>query len=315
MSENESNTGVIMTVAGPILPDQMGFTLPHEHVMSTFGAEPARYPDYPIDKLVEVVLPYLEKMKTLGCQTLLDCTAAFFGRHPELLKRISQESGMQILTNTGYYAAANDRYVPLHALSETADQIAARWRREWSDGIDETGVRPGFIKTAVDTGPLSELDRKLILAAIRTHKETGLTIQTHTGNNLEAARFILELLQAEQVHPSAWVWVHAHQAGEPTALVEAARLGAWISFDGLSEASAEHILKLLEGMRSEKLLRRMLLSHDGDSYCLGEFRPYEYILTDFSKRLLEKGFTPLEIERMTVINPKRAFTVQVRQVE
>ena len=35
--------GKIMTVSGPIAPDEMGFTLPHEHVMSTFGAESARF--------------------------------------------------------------------------------------------------------------------------------------------------------------------------------------------------------------------------------------------------------------------------------
>jgi phosphotriesterase-related protein len=56
-----------------------------------------------------------------------------------------------------------------------------------------------------------------------------------------------------------------------------------------------------------------LLSHDGDSYCLGNFRPYDYLLTHFNKTLLASGFTPLEIERMTVSNPARAFTVQVRQ--
>ena len=314
MSETKPGSGMIMTVTGPIAPDQMGFTLPHEHVMSAFGAEPARQPDYPIDEVLGTVLPYLIKVKKLGCQTLFDCTTAYFGRDPGLLRRISLKSGMQIVTNTGYYAAAQDRYVPSQAWDQEAEEIAAGWVQEWTDGINGTGVRPGFIKTAVDDGPLSEIDRKLVRAAILAHKQTGLTIQTHTGNNPETASAILGMLAAEKVQPSAWVWVHAHQLEDAAVLIEAARLGAWVSFDGVSADSAGHILKLLESMRAEDLLRHVLLSHDGDSYCQGSFRPYEYILTDFCKILLEKGFTPLEIERLTVTNPRRAFTVEARLV-
>jgi phosphotriesterase-related protein len=283
--------------------------------MSAFGAEPARHADYPVEEVLGIVLPYLIKLKDLGCQTLLDCTTAYFGRDPDLLRRISVKSGMQILTNTGYYAAAQDRYVPSQAWDEEAEAIAAGWVREWTDGIDETGVRSGFIKTAVDEGPLSEIDRKLVRAAILAHKQTGLTIQTHTGNNPNTAREILHMLEAERVHPSAWVWVHAHQLENAAALIDAARLGAWISFDGLSADSAGHILKLLAAMQSEGLLRHVLLSHDGDSYCLGSFRSYDYLLTEFSRSLLENGFSPLEIERMTVTNPMRAFTIKIRQIQ
>ena len=314
MEQTKSLSNVIMTVSGPIAPETMGLTLPHEHVMSTFGAEPGRYPDYPIDDLLKVVLPYLKKVKELGCQTVLDCTSAYFGRHPELLRRISQESGMQILTNTGYYGAGNDRYVPSHAWEEGPDEIAARWVHEWVDGIDETGVRPGFIKTAVDGGPLSEIDRKLMKAAILAHKQTGLTIQTHTGDNAAAVEAILAMLKVEKVHGSAWVWVHAHQLENADALLEAARSGAWISLDGVNAGNAEHVLKLLEDLRAGGFLKQVLLSHDGNSYRQGNIRPYDYILTDFSKFLIERGFSPVEIERMMVINPMHAFTVKIRPV-
>ena len=46
-----SALGRVMTVTGAIDPQAMGFTLPHEHVMSTFGAESARYPYYDVDAL------------------------------------------------------------------------------------------------------------------------------------------------------------------------------------------------------------------------------------------------------------------------
>jgi predicted metal-dependent phosphotriesterase family hydrolase len=312
MSAIETTSRSLMTVSGPIPVDAMGFTLPHEHIMSTFGMDPSWEAVYPEDAVVEAALPYLEKLRNLGCRTILDCTTAYFGRHPALLQRISQESGMQIVTNTGYYAAANQRYVPQHAYTESAAQIADRWVSEFSAGIGDTGICPGFIKTAVGDGLLLEIERKLIEAAILAHKQTGLTIQTHLGDNLRAAHEILDLIIEGSAHPSAWVWVHAHSMPDAAPLLEAAREGAWISFDGIMGENAHDILERLAVFKQYGLLNRVLLSHDGDTYNQGNFRPYEYILTDFTRQCLEAGFTPLEIERLSVQNPAEAFAIELK---
>lgn len=299
----------IMTVTGPVTPKMLGLTLPHEHIMSRFGADPARYPDYPVDRLLDQVLPYLAHVKALGVNALADCTTAFFGRHPELLRHISTKSGLFLLTNTGYYAARKYRYVPPHAFHETAGQIAGRWIREWQDGIDETGVRPGFIKIAVEEDPLSEMESKLIHAAILTHLQTGLIIQTHTGDNPQAARDIMDVMEQEGAYPSAWIWVHAHSVEDITHLLEAAGRGAWISLDGISAALSQHILGHLQALRAAGYLGQVLLSHDGDSFTVdGGLRPYEYLLTDFIPLLQDNGFSTAEIHQMTVKNPAKAFT-------
>ncbi len=311
---NGSLAGKVMTVTGAIDPTEMGVTLPHEHVMSTFGAESVRYPYYDAEVLLESVLPYLEKIRGYGCRTLVDCTATHFGRHPELLRQISELSGLHILTNTGYYGAADDKYVPLHAYEENADQIAARWIREWRYSIDDTGVHPGFIKTAVDGGPLSDIDRKLIVAAARTSSSTGLTIQTHVGDNWDAVEGILSILQEEGVTPEAWVWTHANHMEEVEHLVQAADQGAWISLDGVNRDSAPRILEIVAEMKSRGHLAKVLLSHDGDSYFGdGEFRPYHYLFTDFIPALEQHGFSKGEIQQLTVENPRKAFTIHPRK--
>lgn len=311
--DNSPPTEMVMSVTGPLRPEAMGVTLPHEHIMSTFGADPARYPTYDLEALFDQVLPYLQRIIELGCQTLVDCTAAYFGRHPELLRQISQESGLQILTNTGYYGAADDKYVPPHAFRESADEIASRWTDEWYHGIDGTEVRPGFIKTAVDEGVVSEIDRKLLVAAVRTHLQTGLTIQTHTVDNWRAAQEILALLEEEGVHASAWIWIHANHAQKAEHLLQAAAAGAWISFDGINAESATDILDRVQLMRERGYLAQVLLSHDGDSYCGGSFRPYDYLFTDFIPMMQSLDFTEGEIRQMTIDNPGRAYTVRVRR--
>jgi predicted metal-dependent phosphotriesterase family hydrolase len=303
-------TAIIMTVTGPVAPEQLGLALPHEHIMSTCGADPARYPEYALERLLGQVLPYLARLKALGLSAVADCTAAFFGRHPELLRRISRESGLLLLTNTGYYAARQNRYVPPHAFGESAEQIAARWVREWRDGIDETGIRPGFIKIAVEETPLSEMEIKLVRAAILTHLQTGLVIQTHTGDNPPAAGAILDWLEQEGARPSAWMWVHASSVADTAHLLAAARRGAWISLDGVSAERSEHILSQLRALRDAGFLGQVLLSHDGDLFTVdGGLRPCEYLLTDFIPRLGQQGFSSAEIQQLTVTNPARAFAV------
>jgi phosphotriesterase-related protein len=305
--------GKVMTVLGPVNPASLGLMLPHEHIMSIFGEDPAERAQYDRAKLLDTVLPYLDQVRKLGCRCLADCTAAYFGRDPGLLRDISTISGIKLLTNTGYYAAAADRYVPASAREESADQIAARWIREWKEGIAGTGVRPGFIKLGVDSGSLSELDRKLIQAAARTHLQSGLTIAVHTGDNPAAAREQLAVLRDEKVSPQAWIWVHAHSVKEEDALIEAAMRGAWLEFDGLQPDSIDRHVHLVQKMKDRRRLEQVLLSHDGNSYRAGKLvKPYDALFTHMIPALQKADFTAQEIRLLTIDNPARAFTIAVR---
>lgn len=306
-----------MTVRGPIAPEACGLVLPHEHLFSNFGEEPAEPPHYDAAALLEAVVPYARRVKELGCGTLADATAAWFGRSPELLRTISGKTGLHVLTNTGYYGAASDRYVPKHAYEEDAPRLAARWLREWREGIAGTGIRPGFIKTGVDAGPLSEIDAKLVRAAALAHRDSGLTVAVHTGGNPEAAMRQLAILREEGVSPEAWIWVHANQVkrGEEDALERAAEAGAWISLDGLDETALERHLELVLRLRAKGHLSRVLLSHDGNSFRAGgkrPMRPYTLLFERFLPELRRAGVPEAETRRLTRDNPARAFTVRRR---
>src|SRR6185503_20351713 len=146
----------IDTVTGPIAADRLGLTLMHEHVLVDFiGAAEVSPSRYDADAVFKAVLPHLQQARTLGCETLVECTPAYLGRDPRLLKRLSEASGVHILSNTGYYGAAKDKHLPAHAFQETAEQLAARWIREHDHGIDGTGIKPALLKIGVDESPLS----------------------------------------------------------------------------------------------------------------------------------------------------------------
>ena len=308
----------IMTVNGEILAKQMGKTLPHEHVLVDFiGADSVSRDRYNPEEVFKIVLPYLKEVKELGCQTFIECTPAYLGRDPVLLKRLSEASGLNIITNTGYYGAMQNQYIPHYAFNETADQLAGRWINEWLNGIDNTNVRPGFIKIAVDQGELTDIHKKLVRAAARTHLKTGLTIASHTGPAIGAFEEI-EILKEEGVDPSAFIWVHAQAEENLEYHVEAAKMGAWISFDGLGWGEPETYVQLLNNMKSHDLLHKVLISHDAGWYHVGEPNGGNFIgfLTLFDKllpALKDTGFTDDEINLFLVINPAEAFSISVKK--
>lgn len=322
---NSSKT--IRTVTGSIPAEKMGLALIHEHVLSIFTTDPQEPAQYDNQRALEEVVPYLEYIKSLGCDTVVECSAAYLGRNAALLKQISEQSGMQIVVSTGIYGAADDRYVPEYAYRESAGQLAGRWIEEFRQGIQGTNVKPGFLKSGVDGGPLSDIDAKLVRAAALTHLETGLLLQIHTADNPEAVDQQLMILEEEGVSPHAWVWVHAQSVQNPEPLIRAADRGAWISLDGLrtpnflngkreSNSTLRHHYMLLSALKEEGLLNRVLLSHDGSTFPPEGVakRPFDILMNTFIPMMEVGGFTPEEIDQLTVKNPAEAFAIEVRKI-
>jgi len=303
----------IYSVHGKMGIENLGVSLTHEHVMSRFGLEPVYIAEYDKDSLLMQVVPYLREVKALGVKTIFDCTTAYFGRNVSLLREISDSSGVEIITNTGYYAGANDRYVPESAYESNSEEIAQIWIDEFENGIDKTGVRPGFIKLAFDKGA-SEIDLKLFTAGILTHLSTGLTMVVHTENNLQAVEKQLELLDKHEVSPAAWVWVHASKMDDVNFLVETAMKGGWISLDKFKADETEDYVSRLTLFREKDLLNKVLLSHDGNSYNRdGNLKGYHAVMTHLVPALKDNGFSEEEINQILVINPQNAFKVGIRR--
>jgi phosphotriesterase-related protein len=311
------NDGNIMTVNGPVPASEMGITLEHEHILVDFiGADsisPSRWID---QEVAAAALPFLREAQKAGCSTFIECTPAFLGRDPELLNSLSAASGLNIITNTGLYGAGNNKYLPRYAFDETANQLAARWIMEWENGIDGTKVKPGFIKIGVGPDSLSDVHRKLVTAAALTHLKTGLTIASHTGRSIPAFEQI-EILKKEGVSPAAFIWVHAQNEKDIVKHVEAARMGAWVSFDGINDENMEEYLQLLKNMKQNHLLDKVLISHDSGWYRPGEqnggeYNGYTTIFEKFIPMLKNEKFSEKEIQQILILNPKEAFTIRFR---
>jgi predicted metal-dependent phosphotriesterase family hydrolase len=311
--EPATPSSLVQTVTGPIDPGELGVTLVHEHVLVDFvGAEGASRDRYSADEAFDVILPHLAALAERGCRTMLECTPAYLGRDPVLLRRLSEASGVRLVTNTGYYGAAEDIAIPAHAWDEDADALAARWSAEAEQGLDGTGIRPGFLKIGVDAGPLSPIDRKLVVAAARAHRTTGLRAHIHTGDG-EAAFEIQDVFDAERVPPDAYVWVHAQNEKDRERHLRAAERGVWVELDGVGPETLGSTADAVLDLAAAGHLERVLVSQDAGWYHVGEprggtFRPFTLLFDEFVPRRRERGFGEPEIRTLLVENPARLLT-------
>ncbi len=315
-SEDGKEAFVIHTVNGPIEAGEIGFVLSHEHLMSNFGLPIEETDTYDELALYRQVIPYVKHIHELGVQTIFDYTADYFGRRVDILKAIADSSGVQIVTNTGIYGAADNRYIPEYAFMESPGELAARWIEEFENGIDGTGIRPGFMKLAFDTGEPSEIDKKLFEAGVITHLQTGLTIAVHTGANIEAVQAQLEILDRYDVSPEAWIWTHANWHDDTDYLIHVASKGGWISLDGVRDDNTDEYISRLIAFRDAGLLNKVLLSHDGDAWPMGdEIRPFHAIMTHLVPALRENGFTDEELYELFTKNPWEAYSIRIRKTK
>ncbi|MCS6862459.1 MAG: hypothetical protein NZT92_19325 [Abditibacteriales bacterium] len=308
----------IQTVLGAINARDFGFALVHEHIMCDFiGAEQTSQERWNVEEVVRTMLPFLRQAKERGVTGFVDCTPAYIGRDVRVLRRLAELTGLHIVTNTGYYAAANDKYLPKHAFMETADQLADRWVREWERGIEGTGIKPGFIKIGVDPAAgvpprLSEVDAKIVRAAARASTRTGLTVACHTGQGAAALEEI-RIFQEEGTDPSRLIIVHADAEPDQSYHVQIAQRKAWVEFDGIGGRPLDYHLKIVPPM-IEKFPDRLLLSMDAGWYWVGEpnggkIRDYNFLTDQFLPALRQAGVTEAGIRRLMVDNPARAFAL------
>ncbi len=307
----------IISVTGNIPSSKAGISLSHEHLLVDFiGAEKYSRTRWDEEVAFNKILPYLKEVKEAGVQTLFDCTPNYLGRDAKLLRRLSVASNVRIVTNTGLYGGSDNKYLPAYAFTESAQQLAQRWITEFENGIDGTQVKPGFIKTSVNPTTLSGISKKLITAAALTHKATGLTIASHTGPAI-AALDELEILKQQGVRPDAFIWVHAQNEKQNQNFIVIARLGAWVSFDGVNEDNIQWYVDVLSLLKNEKLLHRVLISHDAGWFDPaqpegGEFRSFTTIFLKLIPALKVAGFTQHDIDQLLITNPATAYSVTIR---
>ncbi|MHA1187242.1 MAG: hypothetical protein ACTSSK_10280, partial [Candidatus Heimdallarchaeota archaeon] len=270
----------------------------------------------------DFILPYLIDVKKKGCSTIVEATPFGLGRDLEVLKECAKKSGLNIITCTGAWDGSDVRgkCVPNDIKEKSIDEIAAIWIKEAKDGIEGTETKPGFIKMALgDEGEIFPLQEKLLRAAIKASLETGLRIQCHVLNEPSVKR-TFEILEEENLPFDNFIWVHADAKMNIPLILEVAKKGMWIEFDGI--AYAENFEKYPPGIKKlleENLIDQLLFGQDSGSFMIKEnkdenknqnMRPYATFFDTFVPYCIKEGIDQEIINKVITENSKRVLTLK-----
>ena len=185
---------MINTVTGPIAAADLGFTLMHEHVMVSASGMYRSYPDLLGPNREERAVERLRQAKAAGIDTFVDATTFDLGRDPELLRTVSERSGVQIINVTGWWLD-----VPRFIRNVSPNQLAREFVRDIEEGFRGTDIQAGVLKCAADfEGVTPELEI-MNRAVARAHLATGVPIMVHSYPTGQVARRQIAIFKEEGV--------------------------------------------------------------------------------------------------------------------
>jgi predicted metal-dependent phosphotriesterase family hydrolase len=308
----------VMTVSGPIPPDRVGFTLPHEHTGIYLWHVRDRWDYWELTPDELVLADELADFRRRGGTTLVDMTGPGVGRDPERLRRLAARSGVQIVMGCGWYRGA---YYPPEARIDrrSVDDLAAELVAEFRDGVAGSGVHPGIIgEIGVDKPWVSATEERVHRAAARAALATGMAISTH-GILSPVGLAQLRIFEEEGVDPGRVVIGHADSYPVLDHYLAILDRGANLEFDfighrfGTEEAAEprliELVVELLERGHGGQLLLSQDVCHNSQLKANGGLG-YTYLQQHFLPSLRTAAVGEGEIAQMTIDNPRRILTIE-----
>lgn len=257
------------TVLGRVDPSNLGTTLMHEHLFygppGWFVHESVANHDF--DAYIERAVSVLRELhREHGVDTIVDATPLDAGRDVERLRNVAERTDVNVVCSTGLYPESRGittYFEHRDILSDATEELVELLVTEIERGIGEMPSRAGVIKVGTSEGELTDYDERLLVAAGRAQRETGVPVITHTeGGTLGYEQ--VRTLTDSGADPEKIVVGHigGHDLDTQRRIVES---GARVGFDQLGatrhvddERRYEKIATLFE----EGYGDRIVLSHD-----------------------------------------------------
>ena len=246
------------TVLGNISANEINAALCHEHICCyseyLHMMSGRDYLDLP--RLEEKAIAELKELKLkYGLNLFVDCTPVNIGRNIELLKSVSEKSGVHIVCSTGFYYT--DEPVLYSSSAETLAEHMIK---------DSKNINAGIIKAAVEDETLNSFNAKLLTATAIAQKELNLPVAVHTNANNRNGLKALEVLLENGVSPQKITIGHLSDTENMEHILEIAKSGCYIGLDRMYDNKSEdYINKKVNAILSlcdKGLENEILLSHD-----------------------------------------------------
>jgi phosphotriesterase-related protein len=315
---------MVNTFRGPVSANDLGLTLIHEHVFVRNPELEWNLPDAEWDQAgaVERAVAGLNALYQLGVRTVVDLTVPGLGRDVRLVAAVAERVPVNIVASTGWYTHnVLPTYFGFHGpgkLINEPDPLVQLFVRDICEGIAGTSIKAGMLKVITDADGVTPDVARVMTAAAAAHRETGVTITTHSHpasrNGLVQQAFLVE----RGVPPERLVIGHSGDSEEVDYLRELMDNGSTIGMDrfGMEHVlSDERRIRMLLTLVELGYADRMVLSHDAAFY--SHVTPpswrvraapnwqMENIPRRILPKLQEAGVSDARIEQMLVRNPMR----------
>lgn len=299
-------SGTVVTVSGPITPADLGQTDAHEHLFLETSAQPG-------EGFVDLVRAEVEveEAAATGLAAIVELTPIGLGRQPELLRQLSESTGVHIVAASGYHRDAH--YAAGHwVLEATGEKLAERVIAELRHGMDETDIRAGVIKGGASHEQITGAEERRLRAIARAGATTGAPMVIHTEAGT-CGHEIIDLLLDEGAAVDRITLAHMDRKVDAPLHAELAARRVSLVYDTIGRvkyAPDEARLALIEQMvvagHDGSLMLGLDLGRRGYHRAWGGEPGLRHLLADFVPRLRERVGVEL-VDRMLVENPARMF--------
>lgn len=319
----------IQTALGSIDSTSLGTTLMHEHIFFLSTEIMQNFPEGwgDEDKRVADAIRRLNELKAVGVDSLVDLTVIGLGRYIPRIKRIAEQTKINILVATGVYTY-NDIPMYFHfqgpgTLLGGPELMADMFVRDITQGIADTGVRAAMLKCATDEPGMTPGVVRVLRAVAQAHRRTGTPISTHTHAGTRRGLEQQSIFREEGVDLSRVVIGHCGDTTDLGYLEEIISAGSYIGMDRFgidSILSFDDRVSTVVRMCQRGHAGKMVLSHD--AACFNDWFPeavtaaalpkwnYVHIHNDVIPALKKAGVTDAQIKTMMVDNPRKIFEQQ-----
>ncbi|XP_051872720.1 phosphotriesterase-related protein isoform X2 [Pristis pectinata] len=296
-------SGKVQTVLGLIDPSQLGRTLTHEHLALSFevcysppppGQEACSEMPISMNNLywlkqnpyshkgnlmfneeTEAVKEELLHFKRVGGGSIVENTTTGICRDAKTLRRLSQETGVHVISGAGFYVG--ETHSP-ETRNMTVENLTDILVNEILHGADGTDIKCGVIGEIGCSWPITESEKKVLQATAEAQTQLGCPVIIHPGRNVESPFHIIRILQEAGADISKTVMSHLDR----------------IRF--LVEEGYEDKLLISHDIHT----KNRLVKYGGHGY--------SHILTNIVPKMNQRGLTQCVVDKILVENPKRWLT-------
>ncbi|MED3833098.1 phosphotriesterase [Peribacillus frigoritolerans] len=311
----------IQSLTGELSIEDLGHTLIHEHLRTRDERVVAQFPHlYDVEEEVALAVEQVKAAKERGVQTIFDPTVMGLDRDVRFMKRIADETGMQIIAATGIYTF---HYLPTRFVANDIDFMAKQFVRDIEVGVQNTSIRAGFLKCATDIQGVTPDVEKVIRAVAWAHHQTGVPIMTHSHPASETGLKQIAIFKEEGVPLNNVLIGHCGDTDNLDYIERVIDSGAFIGMDryGITRVlSTEKRNQTVIELVIRGYANRMFLSQD--YCCTTDFHKPEaakrahypdwsmtFLMDKVIPTLKENGVSAKHIQMMMVENVKSWISI------